>query len=398
MDLIEALFWHFDFGKLNWLAGGAKTTLDLCERYESIITSLPEKPGRPVLDVAHLDELRKAVDRLYSNTGNPTKKDGERLKATLSESPGSVPALAAYLIYLSFPGTGAKEHPELYSEAATLELSPLLRLMLARAATTDEYHLSARAVPLIEQGYVHAPTDEEKARLLLMCAKVVPASAADQAKASERVLEMFPDTKAANKACSQAIDYLIRANKPQEALLWIRNFQKTGSRPGLELALFSTATAFYRTENYGQSIQLLNEAFALAKGTTLASRIMLGLSESHGAAGNKGQEETWLRKCAAYEQTEETGRSLMDTDNTRSVAIQRLGKLYAEREEWAKSLACWLAWKPESWCGTCAMSMSKERYEQIEKCRKKLNISSESLLRKGVRALPLESIAPESTP
>ncbi len=56
--------------------------------------------------------------------------------------------------------------------------------------------------------------------------------------------------------------------------------------------------------------------------TSTVSRAMLGLSEVFAAHSDPDGQRQWLLKCARFEKTEATGRSIVDTDNTRSTAFK----------------------------------------------------------------------------
>jgi hypothetical protein len=142
-------------------------------------------------------------------------------------------------------------------------------------------------------------------------------------------------------------------------------------RAGLDRALFQLSTAWFKTDDQ-KSEELLQKILRDYPTTTTASRAMLGLAEVYQQRGDEDKEIEWLRKCVDDPRTEATGRNLMDTDDTRSTAIQRLAVRFEERGQWKEAVTMWTAWQPQSWCGTCHDQMLKRRTFHLVKCHCRL--------------------------
>lgn len=188
-----------------------------------------------------------------------------------------------------------------------------------------------------------------------------------------RVYEKFPETRFAAESRVLAAS-IHQESAPDKAVEFVRRLQKQGKaqRDGLDRALFQSATAYFQKKDYDTSIKLLLEVVNDYGDTSTASRAMLGLAETYQAQGNKDKTKEWLGRCAAFEKTESMGRSIMDTDNTRAVAIQRLALVHEAEGQWREAMQWWEKWQPQSWCGTCAREMRAEKLDHINRCQLRL--------------------------
>jgi hypothetical protein len=59
----------------------------------------------------------------------------------------------------------------------------------------------------------------------------------------------------------------------------------------------------------------------------------------------------------------------MDTSNTRQEAIRMLGRYQFRKGDYKKARDAFQRWQPQSWCGTCLMSMRAERKHFLLVCR-----------------------------
>jgi len=372
--LLDFYFRTMNFSQVGW-SQQAKNIAYYGRFYQEIVARLSEKQ-RDAIDFSHLD-LWESISKQRPEAR--TAEDREKVVAAMKSNPGSFPAIAAMMLLLQKPPSREQLIP--WNEAEQLATSPLAKLALARAAAVGI------GVPLVvkrrtvEAAWQSVPSTEEKAMLLYRLATAEVAVGIPRAvEVARRIYKQFPNTLFAAEARQLAVAALAKDGRPEEAIALVRELQKDPKqRNGLDRALFAVSTAYFKSKEYDKSETILREVVRDYPDTSTVSRAMLGLSEVFAARNDPDGQRQWLLKCARLEKTEATGRGIMDTDNTRSTAIQRLAAGYERDGQWAEALYWWQAWGPRSWCGTCEGLSRAARHHHIAICQLHLGRRKEAI-------------------
>jgi len=132
-------------------------------------------------------------------------------------------------------------------------------------------------------------------------------------------------------------------------------------------ALFKLAQHYTAQKHPDKAVETLHRILRLHPRGKQAGMAHLGLSEIFAAKQDEAKMLAHLEQ-AAKAQPHETQRHIMDTSDSRQVAIVRLGRHYQDRKEYAKALEYFRAWAPQSWCGNCAAQFAYERDLYIAQC------------------------------
>jgi tetratricopeptide (TPR) repeat protein len=377
-DLVNFYFRHMSFVQGGWRADIGRI-LEYAKEYPQIVARLPAAETSDVLDFSHV-ELLESMVQPYSESKLTRDEHGARVFTAVESDPESIPALVAMMLLVDTLQSGK---PLLaWEDAERLAPSPWARLTLARTVAAKHGVSLETKRRIIERGWRLAPTAEEKAMLLYRGAEAVAGSTRGRsAQQVESVLEatrpiyrQFPLTRFAANARQLAVSALADAGRIEESLSLVRDLQSQGEeqRGGLDRALFHVSQVHFKREQYDDSEALLREVVRDYADTPTASRAMLGLAEVCAARKDFAQERDWLLKCAEFNQTDPTGRGIMDTDNTRSLAHQRLAAAYERDGQWTEAHRWWSQWSPASWCGTCEGSMRASRFQHLAMCKLRL--------------------------
>ncbi|RIK74594.1 MAG: hypothetical protein DCC68_22770 [Planctomycetota bacterium] len=168
----------------------------------------------------------------------------------------------------------------------------------------------------------------------------------------------------------QKIAWYLDREDADTALATLRKLRKRDAPhgDGLDLAMLAVASAYFEQGNRDRSAALLKEVIDRYPKSPTTSRAMLMLAELYGAKQDAKSYVHWLKRCAEFEMTEDTRTNLMDTDNTRSVAFQRLAAHYQNERDYLQAFKYWRAWSPRSWCGNCLMEMHEIRARRMSEC------------------------------
>lgn len=368
--LTHFFFDHMDFTWEGWTASAALIE-NYGTRYQEIVARNPPPMGAAVLDFSHLNLLSKIF--AARNNNSMDRKDRDEIYTALKANAESIPAQAAYMIYMD--SLNERDKWEEFVRAAEILANQRGKLNLARliarcGRSSEQFKL---AVSILADAWGLAPSNQEKARLLFALAEAQAGQKENLPRAGATAMQVylfFPETQYAAEARALAASVLCQSGDIARAVELIRDLRKKGGihQAGIDRALFDTAVQYYQKGDHDRSIALLEEVVKDFGATTTASRAMLGLAEVYAARKDKVKQREWLERCAKFDRTEPTARSIMDTDDTRSDAIQRLARFHEAEGQWQKALAWWKAWEPRSWCGTCRMQMRAERGQHIARC------------------------------
>jgi len=338
---------------------------ELARSYVKSFAAIPE--GEPRLDVSHVDLLTEMVAPPGKTPPLPSDYL-ERIKAALKANPESIPASLALMYYWE----RTKQQPDRFTLADARQhlKGNYGRLCLVRMASMISSHDkdAADAPAILRENWDLLPSAEAKVHTLLRWAEVEPA---EELNIYLAALKKLPHAKTTGIVRERACGALIEKKGTAAAEAFIANQENAGHREGLDRALFALSTAFF-SANDAKSEELLLKILKEYPDTTTASRAMVGLAEVYAKRKDVEQEIEWLRKCVDFEKTEPTATNIMDTDNTRSVAIQRLAARMEDRGQWKEALALWTAWQPRSWCGTCKAQMQSQRTAHLVQCHGRL--------------------------
>lgn len=162
---------------------------------------------------------------------------------------------------------------------------------------------------------------------------------------------------------------------------------RRSAHSGLAKCAWAAACAAVREGDYGAASQHLDIMRDYGQ-TWLAEE---GVKK--GSLVRKLMEEP--NSVAAKAQPHETQRHIMDTSDSRQVAIVRLGRHYQDKGEYAKALEYFRVWAPQSWCGNCAAQFAYERDLYIAQCLVALG-NAEQALRENL--MPHSPQAVQSSP
>lgn len=137
---------------------------------------------------------------------------------------------------------------------------------------------------------------------------------------------------------------------------------------GLDRAMLHVAAVYFEEQNYGRCKALLQEVVERYPKSSATSSAMLMMSELYTSLKDEKASAEWLKKCTEFELTERASNNLMDTDNTRSVALQRLAALHQSKGDYLQAFKLWRMWQPQSFCGNCLDAMLKTRAANLKEC------------------------------
>lgn len=143
-------------------------------------------------------------------------------------------------------------------------------------------------------------------------------------------------------------------------------------------ALLDIARSFYEAKNLKKSEEILSKIITRYPDSPIVSLAWCGLGEVYRDMGDDKQMVAALENGLIAPRVE-TGIGIMDASDSQNRAHEMLGSHYMTIKQWKKALAIWENWKPESWCGTCAMEMESHRQTNIMVCRLQLGKHAECI-------------------
>lgn len=396
-DILGFHFLHTDLSVPAGDSGQCPHLLPWLREYAELNAKLPPSPAPLVtFEMSHMEMLERYVADLKAHAD--LSRYGPEALEVLLRGEDSLPVVIVYMAHLQrFDNERSKKQ---WPDGQLGYFGPVARLNLARMCRNRLVSVPpAIARQLIENGWREAPDDYEKAEMLLALARVqaknqpshpepskrtrlgsrlLPVKAEMKigpglTEPAERVFRTFPATPAAAEARLLAVQLLVEARGPDEALVYLTRLRKDSpTAEGLGEAEFVVSTGYFRRADYVAAERQLLDLHKRCAGTPLESKVLLGLSEIYEKMGRPDEERQYLERCANFPMTQDTARGLMDANNSRSVAQESLAQWYEKREMWKEALQAWSAWKPTSWCGTCAVEQESKRDEHIATCRQHL--------------------------
>lgn len=391
LELYQAYFHYFPFGALDlgWNPTPWNTT---AFAYVELLGKQASAPGdeaaRHTLAAApKYRELTKAVEQ----------RQGLRAAALVAvivkEHPKSIfcPAAVLRLAGLKRPGDAAaavcEGHLTLLKSHGATERSQL-QTMWGLAAAHPYYvgkpegHRKAVAAWLaIAQ---RTDVSYEKCVCLFNAARSAlstrePDGLAQSRRLYRELLAKYPTAFEATEARRGLVQTFLTERKTNEALAAVRELEKQATGDvDLSQPLFDISRLCFAEEKYERALAVLRQVVERYPAGAAAPMAWIGLGETYEKLGREA-EMLEAYRTAAGRPSVETQTSIMDASNTRNRAHQWLGAYYTRKENWQEALEWWQAWKPSSWCGTCADSMRTRRAHGIVECLLKLGRKDEAL-------------------
>jgi|GEM_PF-4183755 len=333
-----------------------------------------------ILDFSNLDLVDAAAILNRKESTKAMEASYERICEVLQERPENIPAIACLVSLL--PQRYTPKDEERWRRATELLTGQIGRLALARHIIPPMKGEGTQwCERIIEQSYQLAPTNEERAAIRMKAARwwqnklpryEIPDEIAREVFSRARIIyKTLPATRNAADARILAAKIINDTRGPDRALQFIRELARWDKdhTDGIDRALFNISTEYFKQQQYDRSEAILLEIFERKPKTSLTSRAALGLSEVYDKQGKLDLKLEWLKRCVGIEFTEPTATNIMDTDNTRSKAIQRLAWNCELRGQWQRALTLWESWKPRSFCGTCLVGMHDSQNRAIARCK-----------------------------
>lgn len=145
-------------------------------------------------------------------------------------------------------------------------------------------------------------------------------------------------------------------------------------------AVFSTARFYFSKGKFSDSLSWLN--WIIENSRTNGRFIplaYLGLSEVYEKLGDEAVMIKFLKLAAQNPNVVATNRNIMDTSDTRQVALIRLGKYYKAKRNYEEALKYFTEWQPRSGCGNCQAQSKYEKDLYIAECLIGLKREDEAL-------------------
>jgi|GEM_PF-5162371 len=372
---------NFYFRYMNFAEKGFDRSIEqikrLADEYEAILER-GDYPADKTLDFSNFDIIDEITQFKYWPAHEIPNQTRERIFNALKTNPDNVPAIIAFLTLLQVK----EADPEDRERGIALLTGPFGKLTYARQiCRKNGVVCSKTGRRIVESAHRLAPTDHQRAALLY---HLMPDEHADLDRRNSddfahaiydrmrRVYETYPATEFATRARIEAIRTVTDARGPEAGLKLARELRLAypDHTDGFDQAMFAVSTTFFRAGKYKQSEAILLELFAIEPKTSLSSRAALGLSEVYAKLEDHDEKLRWLITCAELKYTEPTGRGIMDTDSTQSVAVQRIAHEYERREAWDLAVKYWEMYKPRSFCGTCIGQMYGVKNKHLMKCNR----------------------------
>ena len=107
----------------------------------------------------------------------------------------------------------------------------------------------------------------------------------------------------------------------------------------------------------------------------------VSLAELYEEAGRDDEVIQSMLEKAIEVSPDNTHRNLMDSGNTRNIAVRRLAKRSEARGDWKRAHELYSDWRPYSWCGNGLISLYHYRAAKIANAESRMGLVDEALER-----------------
>ena len=391
LELYQAYFHYFPFGALDlgWNPTPWNTTAFACaELLGRQASARGDEAARQTLAAApKYRELMKAIEQRQE------LRAAALVAVIVKEHPKSIfcPTAVLRLAGLKRHGDAAaavcESHLAMLKTHGATERSQLQILWGLAAAyphymgETDGHRKAVETWLAIAQ---RTDISYEKCVCLFNAARSALSTREPDALAQSRrlyreFLAKYPAAFEATEARRGLVQTFLTERKTDEALAAVRELEKQATGDvDLSHPLFDISRLCFAEEKYERTLAILREVVERYTGGAATPMAWIGLGETYEKLGREA-EMVEAYRTAAGKPSVGTHTSIMDASNTRNRAHQWLGAYYTRKENWQEALKWWQAWKPSSWCGTCADSMRTRRAHGIVQCLLELGRKDEAL-------------------
>lgn len=229
--------------------------------------------------------------------------------------------------------------------------------------------------------YVQTPLP---GKLILEAAReVLYAEGADSQHRSQALYRLFltfyPNSPLATEARLGTLRTFLRAGDIPGATATLQIMERTSQCVSdFSSEWFTIAQAHLEATNSLKALSLLSDIqtrFPSGQGTALAC---VSAAEIYRKLGDESKMLEAYKRAIRLKPIDTYG-DIMDANNSRSRAYERLGDYYMDRKQWREALRWWSTWEPTSWCGNCAASMECHRAFEIGLCKLNLGQTNAAL-------------------
>jgi tetratricopeptide (TPR) repeat protein len=156
-------------------------------------------------------------------------------------------------------------------------------------------------------------------------------------------------------------------------------------------SLFELGRQYSSGRQPRNALETYERILALFPVGTTAAAALIGLGSAHADLGEDEKMVAAYKQAAA--QPSDDPRRWTIHSGAQARAHEILGRHYMARGEWAEALKWLEAWRPTSWCGTCAAGTANRRTASIILCLQQLGRHEEAA-RRAWKTLTADSSVP----
>ena len=166
----------------------------------------------------------------------------------------------------------------------------------------------------------------------------------------------------------QRLGRLVNAGNSEEAIAIIKmRAAEPDPAPEIAEAAFKLAQLLFGQQKYAESLDLLKKITERFPQAPTASLAWCGMGQVYAKLGDSANMIIALER-AMMAPGVWTETNIMDASDTRNYAFEVLGEHYIQTRQWKQACEVFTAWRPRSWCGTCADGMNAYRINNILLC------------------------------
>ncbi len=393
LALYEAYFHYYPFGELYWHSDARRWGELACE-YAQLLKASPkakadEAAAQTVAAEPTYRKLMAAHQEYQEAQVLPL------VQGIVGKYPKGIfaPAAVLTLANVKAQGDGARASPvceeylPLLRKGGAGERAQVLVLLTLGEACTDyggdPERLRKGVAAYLEVAALTSVAYEKRFALLHAAQAALKIGKGDALiqcrKLFGEFIAKYPAVFEADTARRGLVQADLAERKPEVALDTLRALEKQAPEDSdLSEPLFDISRAHFGQQDYNKSLSILQEIVRRFPDSAPSSMAWLGMGEVY---GKLGQEERMVEayRTAAGKPTVETQTNIMDASDTSNRAHEWLGRYCEKKRNWEEALTWWKAWRPRSWCGTCAWGMEARKTRGITLCLLKLGRTDEAL-------------------
>jgi len=170
----------------------------------------------------------------------------------------------------------------------------------------------------------------------------------------------------------ETIQTHLKADRFEEALAAFREIEKTSTtNADLPAILLKIAVGFCRVNKDREAIPLFQEIIDQWPASSSALKADLEIGKAYYKLGDEEKMVQYYENAASSKPSPADPYGIACSE-----ACRHLGDYYMKKHRWADSVKWWLRWEPNSWCGTCNLSMKADREDKILFCSVQMELES----------------------